>query len=82
MKNIIILLTVVMLFTGCTSKSDAENALKGQGFTNVKVTGYKFFACSKDDFYHTGFTATNLVGNTVEGVACSGFLFKGTTLRW
>ena len=83
MKKIIgAILLAAILFTGCTSKEDAEKALKNQGFTNVNVTGYSFFACSKDDFYHTGFTAVNPQGNTVEGTVCSGLLFKGSTIRW
>jgi hypothetical protein len=68
--------------TGCTSPQDAEKALNAEGMTNIKVTGYKFFACSRDDFYNTGFTATNSVGKNVEGTVCSGLFFKGSTIRY
>ena len=61
----------------------AEQALTAQGFTDIQTTGYAGpFACSKDDFYSTGFIATNPQGQRVKGVACSGFFFKSTTIRW
>lgn len=82
MKKILLLVLAVFAFSGCVNKDDAEKALANQGFTNVRVTGYNLFACSKDDFYHTGFTATNIQGNTVSGTVCSGLIFKGSTIRW
>jgi hypothetical protein len=81
-KYVLIVVIVSVGLIGCTSPADAERALKSEGMTNIKVTGYNFFACSKDDFYHTGFTATNFLGNNVEGTVCSGLLFKGSTIRY
>ncbi len=52
------------------------------GFTNIRTTGYKWFACSEDDWYHTGFIATNPQGMEVGGVVCSGFFFKNSTVRF
>jgi hypothetical protein len=77
-----VLCLLVAVFTGCTSRVDAEKALTSEGMTNIKVTGYDFFACSKDDFYHTGFTAVNVLGKSVEGTVCSGLFFKGSTIRY
>ena len=85
MKKILLIIAVVgmsILFSGCTNQSDARNALDNSGYTNVKITGYNFFACSKDDFYHTGFTAKNVNGKTVSGTVCSGILFKNSTVRF
>ena len=81
MKYIIVLI-IALFFSACTNKEDAENALMNEGMTNIKITGYSFFTCSKDDFYHTGFTAINSKGRKVEGTVCSGILFKGSTIRY
>lgn len=72
----------VLTMSGCTSKNDAERALTAQGFTNIEMTGYDFFSCGKDDFYHTGFKATNVKGQTVTGTVCSGLLIKNATIRY
>ena len=77
----IVLIAAVLLMTGCTSKNDAERALRAEGFTDIKITGYDFLACSEDDFYHTGFVAKRN-GRTVRGTVCSGILFKGATIRY
>jgi hypothetical protein len=76
------LVVIIAGLTGCTSPQDAEKALKAEGMTNIQMNGYSWFACSKDDFYHTGFTATNFLGKPVEGTVCSGLLFKGSTIRY
>jgi len=85
MKNltkVLIAISLVLVIQGCTNKGDAERALSAQGFTNIKITGYNFFACSEDDFYHTGFTAINTKGKKVNGTVCSGILFKNATIRY
>ena len=71
-----------MLFTGCTSQSDAERALKAEGYENIQMTGYNILSCSEDDFYHTGFSAVNHKGRVVTGTVCSGLLFKSATIRY
>lgn len=82
MKKILIIATAIILFTGCTSSSDANRALKSQGYTNIQITGYNMFSCGEDDFYSTGFIATNPQGLSVNGTVCSGLLFKGATVRF
>ena len=72
---------VIICFTGCTDKESTERALKAQGFSDVKIKGYSYFGCSRDDAFHTEFSAINPKGEKVEGVACSGIL-KNTTIRW
>lgn len=81
MKTIIAVL-LVALVAGCTSSEDAMRALSAQGFTDVRLTGYKWFACGEGDFYHTGFIATSPTGREVSGVVCSGLLFKNATVRF
>jgi len=66
--------------SGCTRPDATVSMLESQGYTEVDITGYNFFGCSKDDSFHTGWTATSVTGARVEGVACAG-LFKGTTIR-
>ena len=51
------------------------------GFTDVQFTGYSFFACSKDDEYHTGFKAKNPSGKKISGTVCCGIL-KSCTVRF
>jgi len=50
---------LLLLCVGCTNESSSAEALDAMGFTDVHFTGYSFFACSKDDEYHTGFKAKN-----------------------
>ena len=78
-----ILLTslIIMMFTGCTDKENAERILKNDGYTHITITGYTFFSCSKGDFQHTGFIAKK-GDNTIEGTVCSGLLFKNSTIRF
>ncbi len=59
----------------------ARKALRDAGLKPVKVGGYSFFACGKDDTFSTQFTATNAQGQTVTGTVCSGWL-KGKTVRF
>jgi hypothetical protein len=80
MKKLALVLT--FLLTGCTNQNDAVNALQDAGFTDIQITGYKFFACSKDDTYQTGFIAKNPQGRIVKGTVCSGLLFKNSTIRF
>lgn len=84
MKKIVMsLMAVVMvMLSGCTSPEDANRALSAEGYTNIQMTGFDLFSCSQDDFYHTGFSATNSQGRIVTGTVCSGMLFKSATIRY
>jgi len=75
------ILIIAIFFTGCTSKEEAERVLQNEGYTNIKITGYDFLACSTDDIFHTGFIAMNREGKVIEGTVCSGW-FKGSTIRY
>lgn len=70
----------VLVLTGCTADDEARRALKGAGYTDVQITGWRWLGCGKDDSFHTGFAATGPTGQPVTGVVCSGWL-KGATVR-
>jgi len=78
----IILAAMFLLVAGCTNEDQAKNILSAQGYNDITFTGYNFFACSEDDFYHTGFVATSPAGVSVSGTVCSGLFFKGATIRY
>jgi len=77
-----LLLCAALAIAGCTSESDAKRALEAEGYTDVRFTGYDWFACAKDDTFHTGFVAKNRDGRQVKGVVCSGLMFKNATIRY
>lgn len=79
MKKLFILL--VFLLAGCTDEPTALRVLQNDGFTQIKMTGYNFFACSEDDFFHTGFEAVKN-NRRIAGTVCSGLLFKNATIRF
>ena len=76
-----LLIAVILLLNACTKADDIRKYAEEQGWKSYTVTGYRWLACSKDDFYHTGFTAVTRDGKTVTGVICSGAFFKGATMR-
>lgn len=78
----IFFLTVVALLCSCSNSTDANKALTSMGFSDIRTTGYKWFACSEGDWYHTGFVAINPQGVEVSGVVCSGLFFKNSTVRF
>lgn len=80
MKTITMTLCAALLL-GCTQPDTAKRVLEGAGYTEVKVGGYDFFNCSKDDTYRTKFVAKGANGKPVSGVVCAGLLFKGATVR-
>lgn len=79
MKKLMMVVTIALL-VGCTSNNEATRVLRQGGYKDIEYTGYSFFACSRDDAFHTGFRATSPSGEKVEGVVCSGLL-KGATIR-
>lgn len=75
-----LMLIAVLALTACTDANEATKALEDSGYKNIKIEGYSFIGCSKDDAYHTEFTATGATGRQVNGVVCGGWL-KGSTIR-
>jgi hypothetical protein len=76
-----LLIAIAVLFCACTNPNGATKVLRQQGYTDIEMTGYKFFACSHEDFYHTGFRAKSAAGYDVEGCVCEGLFFKNSTIR-
>lgn len=66
--------------SGCTADNEAQRVLSGQGYSDIKLTGYRVLTCSDDDTFHTGFTARSISGAKVSGTVCSGII-KGATIR-
>lgn len=82
MKKTLALLALAACLAGCTEPKHTAEILAINGYTNVQITGYAWFACSKDDWYHTGFTALGPTGLPIKGCVCSGLLFKNSTIRF
>ena len=81
MKKLLIAIAFVSLF-GCTDPRGATETLRGQGFKDIRITGYAWFAGSQDDIYQTGFEATSPAGVQVKGAVCRGLFFKASTIRF
>lgn len=81
MKTLIAIILCSVLLSSCSGASTSEILLEEQGYSNVKIQGFNFFACSEDDWYRYNFTAINSNGNQVKGVVCSAPL-KGSTIRF
>lgn len=79
--TVVALIACMLTLVACTDSKNATRILEDEGLTSVQITGYKWFACSKDDTYHTGFTAIK-TGKQVNGVVCAGLFFKGSTVRY
>lgn len=71
----------VFLTAACTDNPTAKRAAEAVGLTQVQTTGWRWFGCSEDDMFHTGFSAVNAQGRTVTGVVCNGWL-KSATVRF
>lgn len=65
-----------------TDPDHAKSVLAKQGYTNVTITGWRFFSGSNDDWYATGFEATSPGGQRVSGVVTAGLVTKAATIRF
>jgi len=71
----------VACLVACTNPDHATRVLQDAGYSEIKLTGYRWMGCSKDDHYADGFEAKGPTGHHVTGIVCSGLLFKGATIR-
>jgi hypothetical protein len=78
---VVFVVIIMNILGGCTAPDKSYRLLEQRGYTNIEITGYKFFACGQDDLTHTGFKAKNMAGNTIEGTLCCGIL-KSCTIRF
>jgi hypothetical protein len=70
------------LFGACNVPSDkATRVLHGAGYSDVRLLGHAWFACSDDDALSTGFSAEGPSGERVEGAVCCGLMLKDCTIR-
>lgn len=85
-----IVITIISLLAvglgGCgplwgTDPIGATRVLQASGYTNIKITGYRWFVGGDRDFYHTGFAAKGPGGQQVTGTVTSGLFFKSNTVR-
>lgn len=72
---------LVGLLAGCTRSDHAVQILAKQGYSHIQITGWRPFACDKNDTFATGFRAINMAGQEVTGVVCEGIL-KNATIRF
>lgn len=77
----VLLFLAFFFLSACTHEGEATRVLEMDGVTNIEMTGYKFWGCGKDDFYHTGFKGQRN-GKEISGVVCSGLIFKSSTIRY
>ena len=82
----IVLVTIIGLFSIWNffnrlpgKKLEAIDLLTIEGYNDIELTGYQFFACSEEDAYRIGFSATKNA-RRVKGVVCSN-VAKGATVR-
>jgi hypothetical protein len=81
MKRYLLAALAAVSLAGCTDDNVARHALESSGFTDVRITGYAYFGCDKNDTFHTAFEARGPKGQFTQGVVCSG-LMKGATIRF
>jgi len=74
-------LATVLKGWGMTDAEGAISVLRAEGFEDITITGYRWYTCSDDDYFHTGFSAVGPSGRPVTGTVCKGFFFKSSTVR-
>jgi len=68
------------VYAGRDADVRAIAALEGAGYTEVKLSGQRWWGCGSAEYMNYGFIAKGPTGKTVMGVACSG-MSKYTTIR-
>lgn len=79
--RLILVAAAVIALSACTDNKTASRAPHGAGYTDVKLTGYRWIGCGGDDDFATGFNAKGPTGVQVTGVVCSSWWGKGATVR-
>lgn len=90
--KLVIVLFFLVLFSFVLSrgvwvdKSVAVRALEIQGYQNIEVLDHAWFVvgmrgCDEKDAARFTVRATNALGKNVELYVCSGWIFKGATIR-
>jgi len=87
--TIIVTIITVMIFAfillfapvACTDEETTRRVLSQQGYTDIRITGFRFFGGGEGDMYKTGFEAISPTGHAVTGVVTNGWT-KGATVRF
>ena len=74
------LILFIALLVSCTDHDGATRTLANSGYSNIEITGYRFFMKGEDDVFCTGFEADSPSGQRVTGAVTHGW-FKGNTIR-
>ena len=83
----VILLVILSICRGSlVNEATVIEAVENQGYSNADVTDHAWFfigyrGCDDHDAARFTITAINPIGQEVEIYACSGFPFKGITIR-
>lgn len=84
---IAIVIVILSLFTGIfVDKAIAVRALEKQGYSDIRITNKDWFmvglrGCSGHDAAKFTASVVNPAGKEVEVFVCTGFIFKGATIR-
>jgi hypothetical protein len=85
MKIALVCCAAALILSGCLSAEEqdsrAKEVIEANGFRNIRMTGYDWYACGEDDDYSRGFEADGANDTRVTGVACAGAGGKGWTVR-
>ncbi|MCK5096299.1 MAG: hypothetical protein KAR24_03020 [Candidatus Pacebacteria bacterium] len=85
-----IVVVIIFLFSICRGVLVEENvairAAETQGYSNAKVIDHAWFfvrlrGCDSHDAARFTIQATNPVGKDIECYVCTGWIFKGATIR-
>lgn len=80
--SILICALVIASFKMQVDAEGATKTLSDNGYSEIEITGYRFFMKSKDDWYCTGFRAKSPANKEVTGAVTRGFFSKGSTIRF
>lgn len=77
---IAVVVLVAVLVVPRTDPDGATRVLEAQGYTQIRMTGYRYGMGGEGDIYSTGFEALGPGGRRVSGAVTSGWM-KGYTIR-
>lgn len=75
------LVALFLMSKGCSRPDHARKVLEDQGYTEIRITGWRPFMAGEKESHSTGFEAISPSGKEVSG-AVTGGLFKGSTIRF
>lgn len=90
--SVLLILFIIVVLVGytcrgaCADSTETKQAIEKQGYSNVKITDKSIFfvgwrGCSSNDAIQYDVTAKNPKDQTVDLIVCSGWPFKGVTIR-